>query len=93
MADKLCGSRVCSCRHLCSRLFAVGEPRKDDRRVAKHGADERAVGPEFDNFDAVKSSWEKSTGYAVDWQGTHDLLDALDALDANEWASIRFSVH
>lgn len=38
-------------------------------------------GPEYDNFDTVKSLWERSTGYTVDWQGTQDLLGALDADD------------
>ena len=38
-------------------------------------------GPEYDNFDTVKSVWERSTGDTVDWQGTQDLLDALDADD------------
>jgi len=36
-------------------------------------------GPEYDNFATVKSAWEKQTGDRVDWQGTQDLPDALDA--------------
>jgi len=36
-------------------------------------------GPEYDNFVTVKSAWEKDTGDTVDWQGTQDLPDALDA--------------
>ena len=36
-------------------------------------------GPEYDNFVTVKSVWEKDTGYTVDWQGTQDLSEALDA--------------
>ena len=38
-------------------------------------------GPEFDNFVTVKSVWEKTTGGAVDWQGTQDLAHALEADD------------
>ena len=38
-------------------------------------------GPEYDSFATVKSGWEKSTGNTVDWQGTHDLPDALEADD------------
>jgi alpha-glucoside transport system substrate-binding protein len=38
-------------------------------------------GPEYDSFDTVKSLWEKSTGNTVDWQGTQDVLDALEADD------------
>jgi alpha-glucoside transport system substrate-binding protein len=36
-------------------------------------------GPEYDNFVAVKSVWEKQTGDTVDWQGTQDISGALDA--------------
>jgi len=37
--------------------------------------------PEYDSFDTVKSEWEKSTGYTVDWEGSQDLLGALEAED------------
>ena len=36
-------------------------------------------GPEYDNFVTVKSIWEKQTGDTVDWQGTQDISEALDA--------------
>ena len=36
-------------------------------------------GPEYDNFVSVKSAWEKDTGDTVDWQGTQDISEALDA--------------
>jgi alpha-glucoside transport system substrate-binding protein len=36
-------------------------------------------GPEYDNFVTVKSIWEKDTGDTVDWQGTQDIAEALDA--------------
>jgi alpha-glucoside transport system substrate-binding protein len=36
-------------------------------------------GPEFDSFATVKSVWEKQTGGVVDWEGTSNLSDALDA--------------
>jgi alpha-glucoside transport system substrate-binding protein len=36
-------------------------------------------GPELDSFLTVKDAWEKDTGGTVDWQGTQDLPDDLDA--------------
>ncbi len=36
-------------------------------------------GPEYDNFVTVKAAWEKETGDTVDWQGTQDISEALDA--------------
>jgi len=36
-------------------------------------------GPEFDSFDAVRKSWESSTGRLVDWQDSHDLAGDLTA--------------
>jgi alpha-glucoside transport system substrate-binding protein len=36
-------------------------------------------GPEFDSFRTVKSDWEKETGGVVDWEGTQNLPDVLNA--------------
>lgn len=36
-------------------------------------------GPEYDDFVAVKSAWERQTGDTVDWQGTQDLAGTLAA--------------
>jgi len=36
-------------------------------------------GPEFDSFDAVRTSWESSTGRVVDWQDSQDPASDLTA--------------
>ena len=36
-------------------------------------------GPEYDSFVTVKAAWEKDTGGVVDWNGTQDLANVLNA--------------
>ena len=79
-------------RQFCCCLYKLGQPSNDVQCWPTSAAASQDLagqvrvlglwsGPEFDNFVTVKSVWEKTTGGAVDWQGTQDLAHALEADD------------